>query len=180
MKKVVIIGCVVLFLLAVVGGIILLIAGGSLFAWVNGKQKLVTYNNELVDSRNKIVNQLELVTEALNNADTLDEITDENKKLSDEVKSFETTVNQKELPKDGQKLKDANLKYASIAKEITALVDNIVATEGSGGSTVALIDQYNDKVQELNDQNVAIAEMLNDLVGFEAVSQSDIDALKNK
>lgn len=152
----------------------------GLFGFEN-KQELVDYNNNLIDDRNGIVSEIEQLTNQINTAEKPEAITTQADKLDAAIAKYETALTSTKLPKGAEDLKKANEEYASRAKQISTISKDYASKlDDENADMTAVITEYNGAQKSLNEQNIVIAETLNDIAGEDVVPQSEIDRLKSQ
>ena len=109
----------------------------------------------------------------------LSEISSALDSYKDIVDEVSTSINNEAVSAKGQPLKELNQKYIEKAKEIADVVEESM----KDAKTVydisdEDINNFNNKIKELDQINVDIAKKLNELAGFEAISKKDIDDLE--
>jgi hypothetical protein len=168
-------GIVLLIVLCVVCLVVLVSAGVlQLSSWFMNTAAVVEYNNDLVTERDKIVEQVYEVSYALDYATSLDEITQENETLDEIISSVESTINDTAVPSGADELKEMNLEYIALCKKLVTAVDNAIKASGSGGDVQTYIQEYNDTLNKMDELNEAIARKLNEVVGYDAVTEEQL------
>lgn len=180
-KKVLAVGCIIFLLIGLL--LFCFLGGGAAFLsnLIGNSREVIEYNNKLVDYRNKIVVESEKLQTAYRSALELSEISSALDSYNEVLDDVSTSINNESVSTKGQPLKDLNIKYIEKAREIADVV------EGSTKDAKTVYDisdedinNFNNKIKELDQINVDIAKKLNELAGFEAISKKDIDELETQ
>ncbi|MBU0648438.1 hypothetical protein KJ855_04635 [Patescibacteria group bacterium] len=139
---------------------------------VEEEQKITEYNNEAVQIRDGIVFELEYLTDAINNAPTTEEVSDQADLLENEIEKFETFIKN---PSPSPELDKQHQEYLIIAKNIVNIAREIVSLEYEGQNTDNEINNYNDEIDKLNDKNQEIADFIGASDTFEYDYKPDSD-----
>ena len=155
---------------AILAVVILIVVG--LFAvnkFAKDNEAIISYNQELVDQRNEIVDQIGKLSTAINEADTIEEVEKEIADYNAKVDEVENSINSIKVPNKSGELKDKNIEYIATARGAAQKAQEAVDKAKAGEDTTSIIKEYNEKIESLNDQNIEIAKLVNELVGYEAI-----------
>lgn len=145
---------------------------------LSSEQDIVEYNNEFTQDRNGIVSSVEAINKIINSTGAEEDIRSEIELLDQSINDYKEHLDSEKLPSEADKLKNELENFASFSEEYSSKVleyaDNLKAEERKISE---LIEEYNLALSKINEQNVKIAETLNDLVGYEAIKKEDIENL---
>lgn len=139
---------------------------------VKQKRTIVTYNNQLVDERNKVVNRFESLTKAFNSAETKEEIVEEHKKYQTSIENYRNLIDDTEVPNETVDLQEANYEYADISEEISETAKQMINSIDGEGDTEKLIKQYGILSDKANEKNEEIGKILMNLTGIELANST--------
>lgn len=185
MNKGLLIGCGVVLLIIACIVCVIAVGGAGLFggalSFLKNSDALVEYNNSAVDERDKVVDQLYETTNSYYYGLDLSEIETSVADLDAAITSGENAINALTVPTGGEPLADLNKQYINKIKELSGLIKTSLASaESVFDISEADYDAYQTKLKEVDDLNIQIAKKLNELAGYEAVPQSEIDKLEDQ
>jgi|GEM_PF-6960827 len=123
------------------------------------KYTLQDYDQKLVADRNGVVEKVDVITNLLGSEKEKAQIETKIGELEALITSFEQKLEQEEVPKNGEPLKQENKQFANLAKKVAQTSKEYLALfEDDQLDVNATISKYNASVDALNTQITKIDE----------------------